>query len=97
MKEFTYYTMGAGICPSKMIINVNDDYTFENVTFFGGCAGNHEGINVLCKGMKAQDIIDKLKNVRCRARRNSCPSELAVGLEYMLKHWEEMQTVEPTE
>ena len=94
MKTFTYHLVGSGICPSKMIINVNDDYTFDSVTYFGGCPGNHEGINVLCKGMNAQEVINRLKNVKCGTRKNSCPSELAVGLEYMLKHWEEMKEVE---
>ena len=93
MKTFTYYLNGRGICPSKMIINVNEDYTFDNVIYFGGCPGNHEGINSLCKGMNIQEIIDRLKNVRCGMKANSCPSELAVGLEYMLNHWEDLQTI----
>ena len=92
MKEFTYYSKG--ICPSKMTIQINDDKTFGSVVFYGGCPGNHAGINALCKGMDVQEVIKRLENIHCGNRTTSCPSELTVGLKYMLNHWDEMKEVQ---
>lgn len=86
MKENTFYMKG--ICPSRITVHVNDDKTFEDAIFFGGCPGNHKGINALCKGMPLEDIIPKLEGITCGMRNTSCPNELANCLKYILEHWE---------
>lgn len=83
MKEYTFYP--GGVCPSKITIQVEDDGTFNEVFFYGGCSGNHKGLNALCKGMKIEDIIPRLKGISCGGRPTSCPDQLARGLEKLLK------------
>lgn len=83
MKEFDFYPKG--ICPQRMIIHINEDETFEDVIFFGGCAGNHKGLNALCKGMKVEEVIKRLKGITCGLKSTSCPAALAQGLEKALE------------
>ena len=50
----------------------------------GGCQGNLQGICRLIEGMKVEDVITRLKGVKCRGSRTgetSCPDQLATGLE----------------
>jgi uncharacterized protein (TIGR03905 family) len=52
-----------------------------------GCHGNLQGICRLIEGMKVEDVIIKLKGIKCRGSRTgetSCPNELALGLEQNL-------------
>ena len=49
-----------------------------------GCQGNLQGICRLIEGMKVEDIISRLKGIKCRGSRTgetSCPDQLALGLE----------------
>lgn len=87
MKEFSYRpdSSKGGICPSRLIIHLNDDNTLEDVIFFGGCPGNHLGLNALCRGMKPEDIIPRLKGIKCGNRPTSCPDFLAYSLEDVLE------------
>jgi len=83
MKEFTFYP--AGICPRKITIQLNDDNTFNQVNFYGGCDGNHKGLNAMCKGLKAEEVIERLSGLTCGGRQTSCPDQLAKGLKHMLE------------
>jgi len=83
MKEFTFYP--SGVCPTKITIQVEDDGTFHEVFFYGGCQGNHKGLNALCKGMNIRDIIPRLQGLTCGMRPTSCPDQLAKGLEKILE------------
>ena len=50
----------------------------------GGCPGNLQGVCRLIEGMKVEDVITKLKGIKCRGSRTgetSCPDQLAIGLE----------------
>ena len=51
------------------------------MTFIGGCSGNTQGVAALCKGMKAEDVIARLKDIKCGAKPTSCPAQLAKGLQ----------------
>jgi uncharacterized protein (TIGR03905 family) len=46
----------------------------------GGCHGNLQGISSLVKGQKAQDVIDKIKGIRCGNKTTSCPDQLSKAL-----------------
>ena len=57
-------------------------------TVVGGCNGNLQGICRLIEGMKVEDVIVKLKGIKCRGSRTgetSCPDQLAIGLEANIK------------
>ena len=78
MKHYTYYTTGP--CSSQIDLAIDDDGRIENVTFVGGCHGNTQGISVLVKGMKMEDVVAKLEGIRCGYKNTSCPDQLARAL-----------------
>lgn len=76
--EFDYTPKG--VCPRNIHVEVEDGIV-KNVQFTGGCSGNTQGVAALCKGMKAEDVIDRLKDIKCGAKPTSCPAQLAKGLQ----------------
>ena len=71
-----------GVCSKEMHIELNDDHTIKHVEVIGGCNGNLQGISRLVEGMKADEVIRRLKGIQCRAG-TSCPDQLARALERM--------------
>ncbi|MBP3471356.1 MAG: TIGR03905 family TSCPD domain-containing protein [Paraprevotella sp.] len=53
------------------------------VSFTGGCHGNLQGISTLVAGMPVDEVIRKLKGIRCGYKRTSCPDQLCCALEQM--------------
>lgn len=66
-------------------IDLSDDGIINEVRFTGGCNGNTSGISQLVKGMYAEDVIEKLKDVKCGMKGTSCPAQLALALEQALE------------
>lgn len=79
--HMTYKTKGT--CSRSIDIELNDNGVVEDVCFHGGCNGNTKGISALVKGMKAEDVIDKLEGIRCGFKPTSCPDQLAKALREM--------------
>ena len=52
----------------------------KDVVFIGGCNGNLSGISKLIKGMKAEDVIEKLEGTTCGFKDTSCPDQLSKAL-----------------
>lgn len=77
MANLTYYTQGT--CSTQIDIVTNGDI-IENVSFYGGCNGNLQGISILVKGMKIEHAIKKLEGIRCGFKSTSCPDQLAQAL-----------------
>ena len=77
MERIIYNTVGT--CSKQIIIELEDDI-IQNIEFIGGCNGNLQGLDKLARGMKIQDIIERLKGIRCGAKATSCPDQLAVAL-----------------
>lgn len=80
MANLTYYTQGT--CSTQIDIVTNGDI-IENVTFYGGCNGNLQGIPILVKGMKIDDAIKKLEGITCGFKSTSCPDQLAKALKQL--------------
>ena len=57
---------------------------FHNVKSTGGCNGNLKGICRLVKGMKAEDVIDRMEGTLCGFRNTSCPDQIAKNLKKAL-------------
>lgn len=76
--KFTYKTNG--VCSRSIDIEIEDNI-IKNVSFFGGCNGNLKGIGELVKGMSADDVITRLKDVKCGFKNTSCPAQLAKALQ----------------
>lgn len=65
-----------GVCCKMMQIKVNNGI-IEDVDFLGGCPGNLFGIKNLIRGMKIDDVIEKLHGIPCGDKSTSCPDQLA--------------------
>ena len=77
MKTISY--IPSGVCSRKIDISVEDGIVKE-VSFTGGCNGNTQGISRLVKGMKVEDVIERLDGINCNGRGTSCPAQLAKAL-----------------
>ena len=73
-----------GTCAAYIDIEL-DGEIIRPVSFYGGCNGNLQGISKLVEGMNAKDAIAKLKGIKCGFKPTSCPDQLAVALESMIK------------
>lgn len=80
----TYEFTPSGVCSRKMIIDVEDGVVKE-LRVQGGCSGNLQGISSLVKGMKVEDVIERLEGIRCGMKPTSCPDQLARALKEMSK------------
>ncbi len=73
-----------GTCSSAITIDVEDGVV-RKVRFTGGCNGNLKGLSRLVEGMKAEEVIGKLKGTTCGLKKTSCPDQLAMALEQSLQ------------
>ena len=69
-----------GTCSNSFDLVIDDDDRIASATFDGGCNGNLQGIMRLIKGMKCDDVIERLKGVSCNGGPTSCPDQLACAL-----------------
>lgn len=74
----TYITKG--VCSKKISFDVQDN-VIKKIEFESGCNGNLQGISKLVEGMKVEDVVKKLKGIRCGDKQTSCPDQLAIALE----------------
>ena len=77
MNNFSYKTQGT--CARQIDIEL-DDNIIKNVSFIGGCDGNHKGIGSIVEGMNINDVIEKLSGITCGNKSTSCPDQLAKAL-----------------
>lgn len=79
MKEtFTYTTKG--VCSRSIEITVEDNVV-TCVKYTGGCSGNTQGVAALAEGMSVEEVIKRLKGIKCGFKSTSCPDQLATALE----------------
>lgn len=76
--KYTFYTRGT--CSSQIDLEIDEQGIVRDVTFYGGCHGNLQGIAVLVRGMKASEVISKFQGIRCGYKSTSCPDQLANAL-----------------
>ncbi|MCL2754738.1 MAG: TIGR03905 family TSCPD domain-containing protein [Oscillospiraceae bacterium] len=69
-----------GVCAREIEFSLSGDNTISEVMISGGCQGNSAGIARLVVGMKVDDVISRLENIKCGARTSSCPAQLAQAL-----------------
>ena len=73
-----------GVCSQLITIELSDSGVIEQVSFMGVCHGNTQGVSALCKGMKAEEAIERLSGIDCRGRGTSCPDQLSLALKEAL-------------
>ena len=76
--KFTYKTKG--VCSNKIEFEIEDNI-LKNVTYYGGCHGNLQGIAALVEGMEVDEVLRRVKGIHCGYKDTSCPDQLAKALE----------------
>jgi uncharacterized protein (TIGR03905 family) len=71
--------MTQGTCSKEIIVDVEDG-VLRDVEFYGGCNGNLQGICSLVRGMKVDEVLNRLEGIRCGYRNTSCPDQLCKAL-----------------
>ncbi len=74
-----YQCQTSGVCSRVIEFEIKGGIV-SNVVFYGGCDGNLQGISRLVEGMRVEDVVARLKGVRCGAKSTSCPDQLACAL-----------------
>lgn len=74
----------AGVCSREMIFDIENG-VIKSLRIVGGCDGNTKGISELVVGMKVEEVIKKLKGIKCGNKGTSCPDQLSIALERYLK------------
>ena len=69
-----------GICARKITVVLDDQDRVQDLSFVGGCDGNHKGLTALMKGMTASEVIGRLSGIKCGFKQTSCPDQVAVAL-----------------
>lgn len=77
-KIFKY--IPTGVCSSEFTFIIENDI-IRKMEIKGGCPGNLIGITKLCINQNIDDIINKLKNIKCGNKKTSCPDQIAIALE----------------
>ena len=81
-KKIVYPTKG--VCSQAIAIELDGDIV-KGVQFMGGCSGNTQGISMLVRGMKVEDVISRLEGISCGGKGTSCPDQLAKALRIMTR------------
>ena len=81
-----------GVCCQQMEVEIEDGI-IVNAQFFGGCNGNLKGIASLIKGMKIEDVIERIQGTTCGGKTTSCPDQLSICLKEYLASVEQKQEV----
>ncbi|MDR2371489.1 MAG: TIGR03905 family TSCPD domain-containing protein [Treponema sp.] len=76
MFEFTTQ----GTCSSKIRFELREGRV-HSLSFEDGCDGNLKALSVLAENMPAEELVQKLKGLRCGDRETSCADQLALALE----------------
>ena len=81
LTKVTYQTHGT--CSKYICISVDENGVVQDAQFIGGCDGDTKGVCSLIRGMKAQEVIARLKGITCGIKPTSCPDQLATALQEM--------------
>lgn len=80
----TYNYTTRGVCSRSISVEIDQNNIIKKVAFAGGCHGNTQGVCALVEGMKAEDVIARLRGINCGGRGTSCPDQLANAIEEAL-------------
>ena len=69
-----------GTCSQQILFDIRDGKVHD-VEFIAGCHGNTQGVAALVEGMDVDEVISRLKGIRCGRKPTSCPDQLAIALE----------------
>ncbi len=75
---YSYKTKGT--CSQEILFDLRDGKVHD-VQFISGCHGNTQGVAALVEGMDVDEVIARLKGIKCGRKPTSCPDQLALALE----------------
>lgn len=81
MEVYTYHPQG--VCSREMKIYYENGI-IQDFEVVGGCNGNLKGVGALVKGMKLEDVKERLQGIRCGFRNTSCPDQLSKAIDEIL-------------
>ena len=73
-----------GTCSIAIDVEVENGIV-KHAQFINGCPGNTAGISQLVAGMPAEEVIRRLKGIKCGNKPTSCPDQLALHWSKRLK------------
>lgn len=62
-----------------MIFDINNN-VINDIKITGGCPGYSQGLIKLCIGQNINEIINKLKDIKCGYKDTSCPDQITKAL-----------------
>ena len=77
MKKSIHFIPSSLVCSIDLTV---EDGVIREVCFEGGCSGNLQGISMLVRGMKVEEVIERLEGIQCGSKRTSCPDQLVKAL-----------------
>ena len=69
-----------GVCSQEMVFNIENGVVTD-LKVIGGCSGNLQGIAKLVVGLKIDEVIERLKGIKCGFKPTSCPDQISKALE----------------
>ena len=76
--EYIYHPKG--VCSQEMVFDIEDGVV-KDLKVIGGCHGNLQGISRLVKGLTVDEVIERLKGIKCGFKPTSCPDQISKALE----------------
>ena len=74
-----YHYKTQGTCSTDIDLDIENG-VLKEVRYTGGCNGNLQGIAALVKGMRVDDVIARLEDIRCGSKATSFPDQLSKAL-----------------
>jgi uncharacterized protein (TIGR03905 family) len=68
-----------GTCSTEINFELRDGKV-HSVSFENGCDGNLKALGILAEGMDANELVKKLKGLRCGRKKTSCGDQLALAI-----------------
>lgn len=75
--HYTYKTKGT--CSQQIEFDLEGDVV-KNVSFVGGCNGNLQAISALVEGLTVDQVVGRVKGIKCGFKDTSCSDQLAIAL-----------------
>ena len=69
-----------GVCSQELIFNIENGIV-KDLKVIGGCSGNLQGIAQLVKGLPIDEVIERLRGIKCGFKPTSCPDQISKALE----------------
>ncbi len=79
-----YTHVNKGTCSTQIDFDITDGI-ISGVSYTGGCNGNLQGVSKLVEGQNAEEVMKRLKGIKCGIKPTSCPDQLAQAIEEALR------------